>query len=31
MNGCFFVKCKMRFCQMQKVMRDYLFTFVPEF
>ena len=27
----FFVKCKSRFCQMQKAVRDYLLTFAPEF
>lgn len=27
----FFVKCKSRFYQMQKTVRNYLLTFAPEF
>ncbi len=27
----FFVKCKKRFCQMRKAVRDCLLTFAPEF
>ena len=30
-NSYFFVKCKIGFYQMQKAVRNYLFTFVPEF